>query len=317
MKRSDSIPRTRKPEHCRSSSEPHASNAEPAPADRVCLDVSTPIARKAPIRSILQLQIDQLVARAGQERASGQGTVALRSYQEAIALGADRADIYYGYGVLLQEHDDHQRAVDVLRRASASEEYAISAQYALGESLRALGQTREAAEAFENTLRLVDLSTIGRGEADDLIVMYQAAAECYIELGELSRAASLYGTIATVFQNKRWGRELAEQFRTKATELTERSMVAKLRIMGTGALPVERIQTREPEVVPEEAPAQTWGTRTVADLLPASGGCCRYRRRESLPDAADRSIRCAQFARGQHDDLCAAHAVADRQCGRD
>lgn len=182
-----------------------------------------------------QLLIDQLVSRAGQERASGQATAALRSYEEAIALGADRPDIYYGYGVLLQEHGNHMRAVDMLRRASASEEYAISAQYALGESLRALGQTREAAEAFENTLRLVDLSTIGRGEADDLIVMYQAAAECYIELGELSRAASLYGTIATVFQNKRWGRELAEQFRTRATELTERSMVAKLRIMGTGA----------------------------------------------------------------------------------
>ena len=213
-------------------------------------------------------QIDHLVTRAVQERANGHGTAALNFYQEALALGADRPDIHYGYAVLLQEQGRHDQAVEALRCASRSEEYAVSAHYALGESLRALGKTREAAEAFEATVRLVDLGTVGRGEADDLVAMYQSAAECYVELEELSRAASLYGTLAALFQNKRWGRELADQFKARAVALTERSMVAKLRRMGTGTLSVGQHTPRDLEADPQSATTQTWGmVPSLTDFL--------------------------------------------------
>ncbi len=191
-----------------------------------------------------QLQIDALVAQAAQQQANSDGTTALRSYAQALTLGADRPDIHYSLGILLQERGEHERAAEALRHASASDEYGVSAYFALGESLRVLGQFREAAEAFEQTVRLVDLESVGRGEADDLIAMYRAAAECYAELGELSRAASLYGTLAGVFQSKRWGKELADQFKARAKELTERSMFAKLRQMGTGALPADLVVPR-------------------------------------------------------------------------
>lgn len=204
-----------------------------------------------------QLQIDQLIARAGQQQSTGDGTAALRSYEQALALGADRADIHYGLGILLQERGEHERAVEALRQASASDEYGVSAHYALGESLKASGQLREAAAAFEHTVRLVDLESVGRAEADDLIAMYRATAECYAELGELSRAASLYGTLAGFFQGKRWGKELADQFKARAQELTERSMFAKLRLMGTGALPADQVVGFAP--VPAPASTQVWG----------------------------------------------------------
>ena len=121
--------------------------------------------------------------------------------------------------------------------------------------MRALGRLHDAAEAFDQALLQVDLEGIGRGEADDLIAMFRSAAEAYEELGDLSRAASLYTTLAGVFQNKRWGRELSDQYKLRARALNERSMMAKLQRIGTGVLPGEVVT--DPR---RDRAKGTWGT---------------------------------------------------------
>ncbi|HEX6291162.1 MAG TPA: tetratricopeptide repeat protein [Herpetosiphonaceae bacterium] len=203
------------------------------------------------------LSNEQLLAQAAAQREAGNGTGALRLYERALEQGADHPDLFYSLGMLYQEHNQHAKAIDLLRKVTGNDEYALSAHYALGDSLKATGDIQAAAEEYETTIRLVDLESIGRAEADDLIAMYRAAAECYAELSELSRAASLYGTLAGFLQSKRWGKEMADEFHARAKEFTERAMFAKLRTMGTGTLPVERVIAPEPE----EAPAQTtWGS---------------------------------------------------------
>lgn len=203
-----------------------------------------------------QLLLEQLIGQAVTEREAGNLAAALTLYERAIQQGSQRPDVFYSVGMLHQERGDHASAIEMLRKVSDSDEYTLSAHYALGDSLRAQGQLQAAAEEYEMTIRLVDLESIGRSEADDLIAMYRAAADCYAELSELSRAASLYGTLAGFLSSKRWGKELADEYRTRAKELTERSMFAKLRTLGTGTLPVERVIAPEP--APE--PAQTtWG----------------------------------------------------------
>lgn len=204
-----------------------------------------------------QLALEQTIAQAGNEREAGNLSAALRLYERAVEQGTDRADVWYSLGMLYQERGEHPRAINGLRKATDSDEYAMSAHYALGDSLRATGQLQAAAEEYETTIRLVDLDSIGRTEADDLIAMYRAAAECYAELGELSRAASLYGTLTEFLGSKRWGKELADEYRARAKEFTERSMFAKLRTLGTGALPVERVIQEEPAPEPQQT---TWGS---------------------------------------------------------
>jgi tetratricopeptide (TPR) repeat protein len=204
-----------------------------------------------------QLALDNLLAQAAAQREAGNVTGALRFYEHALERGAENPDLFYSLGMLYQERGDHTSAINMLRKVTGNDEYALSAHYALGDSLKARGDIQAAAEEYETTIRLVDLESIGRTEADDLIAMYQAAAECYAELGELSRAASLYGTLAGFLQSKRWGKEMADEFHARAKEFTERAMFAKLRTLGTGTLPVERVIAPEPE---ETSPAQTtWG----------------------------------------------------------
>ncbi len=221
-----------------------------------------------------QAQIDHLINRAMQAQAVGNGTEALNSYIKAVELGAERPDVRYNLAMLLQERGDHLQAVSLLEKSALSDEFALSSYHALGESLRVLGRLHEAAEAFDQALVQVDVEGVGRGEADDLIAMFRSAADAYEELGDLSRSASLYTTLAGVFQNKRWGRELSDQFKLRARALNERSMLAKLQRIGTGVLPGEvvadprRAQTKHASNPWGAAPPQIENTSEAVASVP-------------------------------------------------
>ncbi|MEM8529806.1 MAG: tetratricopeptide repeat protein [Chloroflexota bacterium] len=216
-----------------------------------------------------QFAIEKIIVLAQEHQEAGDFVGAISQYERAITMGMERSDVFYSLGLLYQETGDHQKAVQSLVRAAGDPEYALSAHYALGTSYYTLKQLPQAAQEYEQTIRLVDLQTIGKAEADDLIHMYESAAGVYTELNDIARAASLYSTLAGFLQSKRWGRERAEEFRKKAKELTERNMFAKLRTLGTGALTMPE-PPPPPEVTPAETMPETWGKiRPITDFLKA------------------------------------------------
>ncbi|GAC1639144.1 MAG: tetratricopeptide repeat protein [Herpetosiphon sp.] len=216
------------------------------------------------------LQIDQLMARANQLQTEKDTAGALAMYQKLIEQGVDRPDLSYNLGILLQQVGRHEEAVPYLRKAAQHDEFMLSAYFALGQALQALGNLTAAAAQFEATIRMIDLETIGRAEVDDLIAMYEAAGECYVAAGDLSRGASLYGTLSSFLHTKRWGKELGDRFNERANELTSRSMYAKLRMIGTGSLPA--LPEGGAPVPEEPATPQVWGTLpSLSDFLQADG----------------------------------------------
>ncbi len=223
-----------------------------------------------------QLAGDRLVTLAQERQEAGDIDGAIQQYERAISMGTEKSEAYYSLGLLYQDRGDHERAVQLLPRAAADEEYALSAHYMLGQSYQALNQLPQAAAEYEQTIRLLPLETIGKAESEDMIQMYESAAQIYIELNDIARAASLYSTLSSFLQSKRWGRERSDEFRQKAKELTERNMFAKLRTMGTGILtpPAAQIDDHDDgEPMPE-----TWGKiRPITDFL----------RRENLPLESD------------------------------
>jgi tetratricopeptide (TPR) repeat protein len=214
-----------------------------------------------------QFAIEQIIALAQKHQEAGDSEGAIGQYERALNLGMERSDVFYSLGLLYQERGDHQRATQVLTRAAIDSEYALSAHFALGASYQELGMLKEAAQEYEQTIRLVDLQSIGKAEADDLIQMYESAAQIYTQLNDIARAASLYSTLANFLNSKRWGKERADEFRQKAKELTERNMFAKLRTLGTGALTIPEPSTAAP-VPAEETMPETWGKiRPITDFL--------------------------------------------------
>lgn len=216
-----------------------------------------------------QLAIEKIVAEAQTRQEAGDIDGALEMYDRAIALGMERSDVFYSLGLLRQERGEHENAVAALQRASFDSEYALSAHYALGQSYQALGQLDQAAQEYEQTIRLVDLASIGRNEAEDLIQMYESAVAIYTQKKDIARAASLYSTLATFLAGKRWGKERADEFRQRAKELTDRNMLDKLRSVGTGALTAPEPRPLVPPPAPEpEMMPETWGKlRPITDFL--------------------------------------------------
>jgi tetratricopeptide (TPR) repeat protein len=213
------------------------------------------------------IAIDRIVALAHERQEAGDIDGAIEQYERALKLGTDRSDVFYSLGLLYQERGDYQRAVELLQGAAGDPEYALSAHYMLGQSYQALDQLPEAAQEYEHTIRLLPLESIGRAEADDMIQMYESAAQIYIQLNDIARAATLYSTLANFLQGKRWGRERADEFRQKAKDLTERNMFAKLRTLGTGAL-TSPPPAPEPETPPDSPMPETWGKiRPITDFL--------------------------------------------------
>jgi tetratricopeptide (TPR) repeat protein len=214
-----------------------------------------------------QIAFDRLVKQAHDAQESGNLPEAVELYERAIGMGVERSDVFYSLGLLYQENGNHKKAIPLLERASEDGEYALSAHYSLGASHEALGQLQQAAQEYESTLRLVDLETIGKAESDDLIQMYESTASIYTQMNDIARAASLYSSLANFLASKRWGKDRADEFRTKAKELTERNMFAKLRLMGTGMLSNAPVAEEEPATQAEPMP-NTWGKiRPITDFL--------------------------------------------------
>lgn len=215
-----------------------------------------------------QIALEKLIAAAIERQEAGDSPGAIDYYERAINAGLERADVFYSLGLLYQERNDHQSAVQVLTRAALDPEYALSAHFALGSSYRELNMLPQAAQEYEQTIRLVDLESIGKAEADDLIQMYENAAGIYEQIGDIARAATLYSTLANFLQSKRWGKERAAEFSQRAKELTERNMFAKLRTLGTGALLPQQPEPEPPP--PQQAMPETWGKiRPITDFLRA------------------------------------------------
>ncbi len=213
-----------------------------------------------------QFHVERLVEQAQKKQEAGDIDGAAELYEQAVESGLERADVLYSLGLIYQERGNHKAATGLLTRAAADPEYALSAHFALGQSYKELGQLPQAAQEFEQTIRLVDLDSIGRDAADDLIQMYDNAATIYEQIGDIARAGALYGALASFLESKRWGRERAAEFKQRSKELSERNMFAKLRTLGTGALTP---QEPEPQSEPIEEPlTSSWGKiRPITDFL--------------------------------------------------
>lgn len=217
-----------------------------------------------------QFSLEKIIATANEKQQEGDIEAAAQLYEQAIAEGVQRSDVFYSLGLIYQERGDHKKAVEMLSRAATDPEYELSVHFALGTSYSELDQLPQAAHEFEQAISLVDVSAIGKSEAEDLIQMYEQVTGIYQQIGDTARAAALYSNLANFLKSKRWGREQALHYTQRAKEMTEQSMLAKLRSLGTGPLvPPEHDTVQAPEPAPEEEKMpQQWGKiPSIMDFL--------------------------------------------------
>ncbi len=197
--------------------------------------------------------LQQMYQLAVQYQEKGQYSAALVQFEAAQQAGLKTAGLHYNLGLLYQQGRQWPKAIEQFVQAVNDPEFAMSCHYALGECYRETGQAVEATRAFESAVGLVDLAHVGKAEVPDLVDLYQAAADANMATGDLPRAASLYDSLATFLQGRRWRTGYTEALVARARDLGDQGLMDRLSSIGGD--PATAVSRRELGTSPLRTPA--------------------------------------------------------------
>lgn len=167
-----------------------------------------PGARGAAAR-LSKAEIDALIGQALNYQTNGQVEQAIAAYQrilEAVSLPA----AHFNLGLLYQQGLRFDEAIEQFNQSLSHPEYALGSHFALGECYRALGRVDEALAQFIEVLKIVDLQTVKREQADDLIALYENLAESYTAKGDREQAITFTNNLVDFLSSRGWADKVAE-----------------------------------------------------------------------------------------------------------
>lgn len=149
-------------------------------------------------------EIDALIGRAIDLQTRGGVDEAIDAYEEVLRAGVDRPAVHFNLGLLYQEKLRFDAAIDRFRHAVSDPEYTLGSRFALGECYRAKGRVDEALQHFIEALKIVDMATVQREHADNLIQLYEHLADGYVAKGEREQAIEFTGALVTFLSEQGW-----------------------------------------------------------------------------------------------------------------
>ncbi len=164
-------------------------------------DQTLPPASPTPLS---RAQIDALIAQAIEFQTRGLLDEAISCYTKVIDAGVDRPAARFNLGLLFQQRLRFEAAIVELSKSVQHPTYALGSHFALGECYRALGRIDDALEHFIEALKIVDLGTVARDQADDLMQLYDALADSYIAKGDRDKALEFTNSLIEFLSSKGW-----------------------------------------------------------------------------------------------------------------
>jgi tetratricopeptide (TPR) repeat protein len=165
-------------------------------------------------------EADTLITKAIDQQTQGNVSAAIDTYRRIVAAGVDMPAVNFNLGLLYQENVRLDDAIQQFNIAVNYTEYRLGSLFALGELYRAKGQVDEALNYFLEALKIIDLGTVNREQADDLIKVYESLAETYATKGEAQQAGTFVNTLVDFLSSKGWADKVA-QARHRLDSLTE------------------------------------------------------------------------------------------------
>ena len=172
-------------------------------------------------------QIDALIAQAIDFQTRGLIDEAIACYTKVIDAGVDRPAAHFNLGLLYQQRLRFEPAVSELKKAVRHPKYALGGFFALGECYRALGRIDDALEQFVQVLKIVDLGTVQREQADDLIQLYDALADSYAAKGDREKALEFTNSLVEFLSSKGW-EDKAREARARIDTMSDEGMTMSL-----------------------------------------------------------------------------------------
>jgi tetratricopeptide (TPR) repeat protein len=170
-------------------------------------------------RQLSKAEVDALISKAIDYQTRGDVQKGIDTYQRITSAGIDMPAVHFNLGLLLQEAMRYDDAIPELKRTVNTQEYRLGSLFALGECYRAKGRIDEAISYFLEVLKIVDLETVNREHADDLIQVYQSLAESYAVKGESEQASQFADSLVQFLNSKGWEDKITDA-RRRLDQLT-------------------------------------------------------------------------------------------------
>ncbi len=172
-------------------------------------------------------QIDALIAQAIDFQTRGLIDEAIACYTKVIDAGVDRPAAHFNLGLLYQQRLRFEPAIAAFKKAMRHPQYALGSHFALGECYKALGRLDDALEHLIQALKIVDLDTVQRDQADDLIQLYDALADSLIAKGDRDKALEFANSLVEFLSAKGWG-DKAREARRRIDSLSDEGVIMSL-----------------------------------------------------------------------------------------
>ncbi len=172
-------------------------------------------------------QIDALIAQAIDFQTRGLIDEAITCYTRTIDAGVDRPAAHFNLGLLYQQRLRFEPAISEFRKAVHNPQYALGGHFALGECYKALGRVDDALEHFVEVLKIVDLGTVQRDQADDLMQLYDALADSYVAKGDRQKAIEFTNSLVEFLTSKGW-EDKAREARRRIDSLSDDGVTMSL-----------------------------------------------------------------------------------------
>lgn len=149
-------------------------------------------------------EVDALIARAIDAQTHRRVADAIASYRKLLSGGVTRAEVKFNLGLLYSETMRYDEAISLLQNTSSDPTYALASHYELGKCYRVLGNLDKALEHFLAVTKIVDLGSVQRDQADELISVYQELVASYSVKGDRQKADEYNRALQDFLASKGW-----------------------------------------------------------------------------------------------------------------
>lgn len=153
---------------------------------------------------------DSLLARAIEAQQKGQTNRAIELYEQLLVAGMAGPEVQFNLAILYQNTLQHDNSVALLSQTARQPQFAVASHFALGQSYRAQNKVDLALDHYLQAMKIVDLSTVSRSQADQVIRLYQSLSESYQAKGDDESAKRFSATLLDFLTSKGWQDKVRE-----------------------------------------------------------------------------------------------------------
>lgn len=162
---------------------------------------------KPQVKGISQMEIALLISKAVDAQTRGDLQEAQQCYENLVQAGVMMSSICFNLGLIYKEQMRFKDAIPLFQKSLQDPEYILGSHFSLGECYQAQAKFDDAVRHFLEAVKIVDLGTIERSQADELIRVYESLAQNLVNTGDPGRVKQLSETLVGFLGQRGWEEE--------------------------------------------------------------------------------------------------------------